>query len=141
MTNQEICTSINVLIKSCNEVESVFRRAADNVHSPELSLIIAALGKNCQQRARELQNHLVQLGGHTPARGHPGDAAQRVWLSVRKLFCLNADLELLKDCKSLENKAISQYRLTLDQPLPAPLHKLINRQLLVAIATVRALPT
>jgi uncharacterized protein (TIGR02284 family) len=132
MTNHEIFASINVLIKTCNEVEHVFRCAAENVLSSELSVIIAGLGDNSQQRARELENHLVLLGGHTAAGRHLGFAVHRAWLSVRSLFCFNVDLEMLKVCKSREDQAITQYRRALEKPLPASLHILLNRHYLGA---------
>lgn len=132
MTHKEIYVLIKALIKTSTEVEGVFRCAAQTVHSSELAVIITCIGDNCQQRASELQNHLVQWGGHTTSGIDRWDAVHRAWLSVRSMFCLNVDLEMMRDCKYREDQAIAQYRRALDQPLPGPLHVLLKRQYLGA---------
>jgi len=132
MTNQEIFSLINDLIKTCNKGERRFRHRAEIVRSPKLAVILACLGDNCQHGARELQNHLLQLGGHPAVGRSRWDVMHRARLLVRRLFCSNLDLALLSDCKDDEERAVARYQQALDYPLPEASRTLIKRQSLGA---------
>lgn len=132
MNQHEVVSLLNDLIETCKHGENCFRASANHVQSSELSMILVFLGDNCQQRARELENYVVQLGGHPFKSRRTSAALQRAWLSVRSLFSRNANFAMLKECKRREDKAVSHYRKALEKSLPEPLRAMVERQYLGA---------
>lgn len=135
MNQQETIAEVNGLIRVCADGERRFRHHAKHVRSPRLAVILASLGDNCQQRARDLQNQVLHLHGRPALGGSRWGAVQRGWLSLRNLFGALGDLAILKQCQRDEDRALAHYRAALQKPLPDPLRLLLERQYLGAQCT------
>jgi uncharacterized protein (TIGR02284 family) len=132
MNNHETTALLNSLIKTCRNGEFGFRSGARRVRSRQLATLLVFLSDNCQQAARELREHVVQLGGRPGSGRSVSGALHRAWLSVRSVFSANVDLAILRECKRGEDAAVAHYRRALEQPVPEALRALLERHYLGA---------
>lgn len=128
MDNNEVIATLNDLIEVCKDGEYGFRSCAEHVDSTQLAAVFSARIDDCRRAARELQEHVVRLGGEPDTRGSASAALHRGWVAVRGTLSGYDDLAVLKECERGEEIAAARYHIALEKPLPEALHELVERQ-------------
>lgn len=128
MDSKPLIHLLNDLIETCKDGEFGFRSTAEHAASPELQRLMETRCEECRQAAAELQGLVVQLGGEAEARGSVTGAAHRGWVAVKGVLAGHSDLNMLEEAERGEDVAIERYRKALDEPLPADVRTVVERQ-------------
>lgn len=128
MDEDDLIDTLNDLIETCKDGEYGFRSCAENVDSRELATLFERRAEDCREAARELQEHVVTLGGDPDTSGSVSGALHRGWVAVRSTLSTYDDLAVLKECERGEDVAVTNYRKALEKPLPEPVRSLVERQ-------------
>lgn len=133
MDAQNLVDTLNDLIKTSKDGEYGFKTSAGHATSPELKRLFSERAAQCQQAAAELQTLVLQHGGEPDDSGSVIGAMHRGWVSVRGSLTGTSDQSMLNECERAEDAALARYREalkdSLDNPLPAPVREVVQRQL------------
>ncbi|HEX8957574.1 MAG TPA: PA2169 family four-helix-bundle protein [Burkholderiaceae bacterium] len=130
MTNDEIISTLNDLIKTCNDGKEGFKTCADDaqVSSPRLISLLRQREGECANAAAELGS-LVRHYGATPVTGTTAAGAMhRGWLNVKTAITGKSDAAVLEECERGEDIAKKSYSRALAQPLPDSIRTVVERQ-------------
>lgn len=128
MTRDQVISTLNHLIETCKDGQYGFHSCAENVDSSELASLFSRRAEECGQAAIELQQQVVQLGGKPDTSGSASGALHRGWVAVRSALSMYDDRAVLEECERGEDTAVDNYRSALEEPLPEPVHSLVERQ-------------
>lgn len=128
MDKDDVISTLNDLIETCRDGEYGFRSSAEHVKSPELRTLFTTRADDCQHAARELQTHIVQLGGKPDEGGSATGAVHRGWVAVRGTLSGYSDQAMLEETERGEDAAMARYRDALKEDLPEPVRSLVQRQ-------------
>jgi uncharacterized protein (TIGR02284 family) len=130
MTNDDVISTLNDLIETCNDGELGFKICAEDASErhPELKTMFANRQYSCVQAASELKD-LVRMAGGEPATGTTaGGALRRGWLNVKTSITGKSDEAVLNVCEKGEDAAVESYKKALLKDLPAHIRLVVERQ-------------
>ena len=128
LDNDDVIDELNDLLESCRDGEFGFRTCADNAETAMLKDVFNKRADDCRHAAKELESHIVSLGGTAADGGTMGGAMHRGWVSVRGTLSTNSDQAMLDEAERGEDSALAAYRKALKQALPAETRNLVQRQ-------------
>lgn len=128
MSNDDVIDTLNELIEISKDGEYGFTAAAEHAKAPELRTLLTQRAVDCAQGARELQQHVEQLGGQPDTGGSASGAMHRGWVSVKATLVGHTDLALLEECERGEDKALARYRDACKEELPPAVMAVVERQ-------------
>lgn len=127
-TQDDTIDTLNDLIETTKDGEYGFRQCAEQAKAPELKQLLADRAAQCAEGAGELQSLVASLGGKPDQGGSASGAMHRGWVSVRSTLSSFTDLAVLEECERGEDKALARYRKALNEPLPANVQSIVERQ-------------
>ncbi|PTT78657.1 aldehyde dehydrogenase, partial [Pelomonas sp. HMWF004] len=129
MSNDDIIDSLNDLIETSKDGEYGFRASAEYLHDTNLKQSFISRAEECRQAAAELQALVVRLGGSAEDGGTAGGALHRGWVAVKGTLAGYTDKAILEETERGEDTALSAYRETLEEALPADVRAVVERQI------------
>jgi uncharacterized protein (TIGR02284 family) len=130
MTHDEIISTLNDLIKVCNNGSEGFKACAENaqVDSPELKTMLAERQRECTLASDELRALVVEQGGDPATGTTVGGTLHRGWLGVKTTVTGKSDLAVLEECERGEDVAKAAYSKALGKGLPTPIRAVVEQQ-------------
>lgn len=128
MENDVIIDILNNLVETCKDGEYGFRSCADHARERNLSRFFTQRADQCAAAGGDLQRMVVQTGGTAEDSGSASGAVHRGWVAVKSKLVSFTDLSLLEECERGEDTALERYRDALEEPLPALIREVIERQ-------------
>ena len=130
MTRDEIISTLNDLIKVCNDGSEGFKTCAENadIDSQELKTLLLARHQECASASQALQT-LVAEQGSTPVSGTTASGSlHRGWLDIKAKIVGKKDLAVLEECERGEDVAKSAYQKALAKGLPQQIQAVVELQ-------------
>ncbi len=130
MTNDEIISTLNDLIKVCNDGKEGFKTCAEDAKltSPDLKALLRQREGQCANAASELSS-LVRGYGDAPTTGSTAAGAlHRGWLNVKTAITGKSDVAVLEECERGEDIAKKSYAQALEKALPPEIRVVVERQ-------------
>ena len=130
MTNDEIISTLNDLIKTCNDGKEGFKTCAEDaqVSSPNLISLLRQRESECAGASSELGS-LVRQYGEAPVTGTTAAGTlHRGWLNVKTAITGKSDVAVLEECERGEDIAKKSYTKALEKPLPDAIRVVVERQ-------------
>jgi uncharacterized protein (TIGR02284 family) len=128
MSNDDIIDGLNDLIETSKDGEYGFRTSADYLRDPNIKQNFLSRAEECRQAAAELQALVVQLGGSAEDSGSAAGALHRGWVAVKGTLAGYSDKAILEETERGEDTALAAYREALEEPLPADVRAIVERQ-------------
>ncbi len=129
MNTDDTIDTLNSLIEVSRDGEYGFRTSAEHARDPQLKALFSKRADECAQAARELAQHVVQLGGDAEDGGTTAGAMHRGWVAVKSSMTSYTDLQILEDTECGEDRALASYENALNDGLPEPARSVVERQL------------
>ena len=129
MSNDDTIDTLNDLIEVSKDGEYGFRTSAEHARDAQLKALFTRRADECGQAARELMQHVAQLGGKAEDSGTTAGAMHRGWVAVKAALSTYTDLQILEEAERGEDKALATYRKALRDDLAEPARSLVERQL------------
>ena len=126
--NDDVIDILNDLLESCRDGEYGFRTSSDHAEAADLKSIFARHAQECAAAAAELETEIRALGGVPVEGGTLTGALHRGWVSVKTALTSQDDKAVLQECERGEDTAVARYRDALDNPLPANVRAVLERQ-------------
>ena len=121
--------TLNLLLKTCRDGQEGFRASAGAVGDGELRNVFNRHADECARSAEELKSLVARQGGSADdATSLPGDL-HRGWVLAKGALTGKSERAILAECEVGEDVALADYRLALEQDLPADVRQTIERQL------------
>lgn len=120
--------TLNDLIENCRDGEYGFRACAEHVKADDIRALFNRRAEDCAAAARQLEAHVVRLGGEPDKGGTVAGAAHRGWVAVRGALSSYTDLAMLEECERGEDAALERYSEALNKPLDPAVKALIEEQ-------------
>jgi uncharacterized protein (TIGR02284 family) len=127
MTNTDAIKVLNQLIQTSEDGKKGFADAAGEVTKPELKTMFQSRSSDCNSAVIELQALVQSLGGTPENSGTIAGAAHRGWAKVKATIG-DANIGMLEEVESAEDKAKAIYTNALKGALPAQVRELVQRQ-------------
>jgi uncharacterized protein (TIGR02284 family) len=128
MDTDNTIDTLNDLIETSKDGEYGFRTSAEHAREPKVKQLFMQRADDCAQAARELQQHVVQLGGSAEDSGTAAGAMHRGWVAVKSKLSNYTDLQILEETERGEDKALRTYEKALATPLPEAVRSVVVRQ-------------
>lgn len=130
MTNDEIISTLNDLIKVCNDGSEGFKTCAENaaVDSPRLKALLSERQRECTMAADALRALVVEHGGDPTTSTTAGGTLHRGWLNVKTAITGKSDHVVLEECERGEDVAKEAYRKALEKGLPPQVRVVLEQQ-------------
>jgi uncharacterized protein (TIGR02284 family) len=128
MDTDNTIDTLNNLIETSKDGEYGFRTGAEHARDPRIKQLFMKRADECAQAARELQQHVVQLGGSAEDSGSAGGAMHRGWVAVKSKLSDYTDLQILEETERGEDKALRTYEKAMATPLPDAQRMLVAAQ-------------
>jgi uncharacterized protein (TIGR02284 family) len=119
---------VNELMETSMDGEKGFNKSAEEVSDPQLKSVFLRQGKHCGEAARELAEHIRQMGGDVEGGGSVSGAVHRGWVEVKAALTGHDTAAILAETERGEDYAKKVYKEALEEDLPADLRELIERQ-------------
>lgn len=142
MTNDDVISTLNGLIETCKDGQDGFKEAAEGVDRSDLKSLFYEFSQQRAQFAGELQSLVQSLGGDPENSGSVAAALHRGWINIKSAVTGKDDGAILSECERGEDSAKSNFKDSLEQPLPANVAEVVQRQyqaILAAHDRVKAL--
>jgi uncharacterized protein (TIGR02284 family) len=124
----DVVDALQDLVECCKDGEYGFRESAQQVKREDLRSLLLQRADDCRRAADELNNHIRRLGGKAEDSGSATGALHRGWVSVRSALTTYDDKAVLEECERGEDNAKARYMKALQQPLPADVKQLVEKQ-------------
>ncbi|PVZ11220.1 MULTISPECIES: PA2169 family four-helix-bundle protein [unclassified Pseudomonas] len=127
-SGKDVVSVLNHLIETCKDGQEGFRTCADDVKNAELKNLFLKRAIECEVAAGELQEAVTLLGG-TPedSTSFSGDLHRR-WVDLKSLVTGKSEEAILNEVERGEDVALKAYKEALDEPLPANVFSIVERQ-------------
>ena len=126
--NNAAISVLNELIKTSNDGQKGFQKAAEDVSAADLRAMFTRGAQRCAEGARELQALVRELGGDAETSGSMTGALHRGWISVKEAVSTRDDQAILDEVERGEDYAKAAYRKALDADLTANVRAVVQRQ-------------
>ena len=127
MKPDQVVSTLNSLIETNRDGQKGFQEASDKIVTPQIKEFCS---KQSLARARfvgELQPQVRSLGGEPEQRGSVAAAVHRGWIDLTSTLG-GGDHAILIATETGEDYAVGEYKKALDENLPAPVRKIVERQ-------------
>jgi uncharacterized protein (TIGR02284 family) len=121
-------STLNGLIETCKDGEKGFRTAAEGVPNPDLKTLFRSYQRQRAHFAQELQNEVRRLGGDPQQRGSLAATLHRGWVRIKSVVTGRDENAIVAECERGEDAARKNYEEALQQPLPAEVQAILERQ-------------
>jgi uncharacterized protein (TIGR02284 family) len=126
--DDRIESQLNELIETSKDGENGFRKAAEDTRDSTLRAFFTQGAQRCAEGARELQDLVRSLGGDPERTGSTAAAMHRGWMNVKEAVTGRDDKAILDEVERGEDYAKQAYRKAIEQPLPANVKAVVERQ-------------
>jgi len=126
--DDRIESQLNELIETSKDGENGFRKAAEDTRDSTLRAFFTQGAQRCAEGARELQDLVRSLGGDPEHTGSTAAAMHRGWMNVKEAVTGRDDKAILDEVERGEDYAKQAYRKAIEQPLPANVKAVVERQ-------------
>jgi len=127
--NKDVVDVLDDLAECCKDGEYGFRACADQAKRSDLKSLFLQRADDCRGAAQELYEQIRMLGGDVDDGGSAAGAMHRGWVAVKTTLTTYDDKAVLEECERGEDNAVSRYRKALEQPLPAGIKLIVERQM------------
>lgn len=127
-SNDDVISTLNGLIETCKDGQDGFKEAAEGVERSDLKSLFYEFSQQRAQFAGELQQLVQQLGGDPENSGSVAAAIHRGWINIKSAVTGKDDKAILSECERGEDSAKNTYKDALEQPLPANVMEVVQRQ-------------
>jgi len=123
----EIVSTLNELIETCEDGAEGYKKAATDVEENSLKTLFTGYSAQRERFAAELRT-VVESHGATPASsGHAAGALHRGWMSVKEAVS-DKNKAIIYECEAGEDRAMKAYRDAYEKNLPGVTGELIGQQ-------------
>ncbi len=126
--NDNVVSTLNLLLETCRDGEAGFRNAAENLTDAAVSARFQEFARERAGFADELTREVQRLGGTAASGGSASGALHRGWMNVKGAVTGRDDASLIAEAERGEDVAVSTYRTALEQALPAEVKAIVERQ-------------
>jgi uncharacterized protein (TIGR02284 family) len=127
--NEDVIDALNDLAECCKDGEYGFRACAEQAERSDLKTVFLQRAEDCRVAAHELYEQIRMLGGDVDEGGSAAGAVHRGWVSVKATLSTYDDKAVLEESERGEDNAMARYRKALEQPLPAGIKLIVERQM------------
>lgn len=121
--------TLNLLLRTCLDGQQGFRACAGAVADGELRNVFNRHADECAHAAEELKSLVARDGGSADdSTSLPADL-HRGWVLAKGALTGRSERAILAECERGEDVALRDYRLALEQDLPADVREAVERQL------------
>ena len=127
MKPDQVVSTLNSLIETNRDGQKGFQEASAKIATPQIKEFCS---KQSLARARfvgELQPQVRSLGGEPEKTGSVAAAVHRGWIDLTSTLG-GGDHAILIATETGEDYAVGEYKKALDENLPAPVRKIVERQ-------------
>lgn len=127
MTPDQVVSALNSLIEISRDGQKGFQEASDKIESPQIREFYSKQSMVRAQFVGELQPQVRSFGGEPEKTGSIAAAVHRGWIDLTSTLG-GGDHAILIATETGEDYAVGEYKKALDENLPAPLRKIVERQ-------------
>src|SRR5687768_12764750 len=127
-TNDDVISTLNGLIETCKDGQEGFKEAAEGVERSDLKSLFFEFSQQRAQFVGELQSLVQGLGGDPEDSGSIAGALHRGWINIKSAVTGRDESNILAECERGEDSAKNAYKEALEEPLPANITEVIQRQ-------------
>ncbi len=127
MKPDQVVSTLNSLIEINRDGQKGFQEASDKIKSPQIKEFCSKQSMARAQFVGELQPQVRSLGGAPEKSGSVAAAVHRGWIDLASTLG-GGDHAILIATETGEDYAVGEYEKALDQNLPAPMRKIVERQ-------------
>ena len=127
-SNDDIISTLNNLIETCKDGQEGFKHAADGIDRSDIKSLFFEYSQQRAQFAGELQSFVQSLGGDPEKSGSVAGALHRGWINIKSAVTGRDESNILAECERGEDSAKNAYKEALEEPLPANITEVIQRQ-------------
>src|SRR3712207_5374906 len=106
----DVVTTLNMLIQACKDRELAYRTAAEGVRNPELKALFHGYERQSADFATELQGEVRRLGADPERTVTVAGWFFRGWLNVKATVTGGSEAAVLSECERGEDAARNNYR-------------------------------
>lgn len=128
INTDEIYTTLNDLIETCQDGERGFREAAEGTRNPQTREIFLEYARQRAGFASELQMLVTELGGRAKKSGSMSGALHRGWMNLKQAVSGNDEAGIIAEAERGEDAAVEAYRKALAKDLPSDIQEVVDRQ-------------
>src|SRR5688572_9812141 len=114
MAQDDLVSTLNTLIETCQDGEQGFRAAAENVRDTNVKSVFSEIAHQRHQFAEELKGEVQRLGGQPEQGGSVAGAAHRGWMQIKGALTGQDDPSIISEAERGEDVAVATYRRALD---------------------------
>lgn len=126
--NNEVISTLNGLIQTCEDGTEGFRLASENVNSGNLKTLFFEYNQQRAQFSAELQALVRSLGGDPEHSGSFSGTLHRGWMELKTAIAGNDEKAVLNECERGEDSAKSNYKDALENALPGHVRDVVKEQ-------------
>jgi uncharacterized protein (TIGR02284 family) len=127
MKPDQVVSTLNSLIETNRDGQKGFQEASDKIETPRIKEFCSKQSLARAQFVGELQPQVRSLGGEPEKSGSVAAAVHRGWIDFASTLG-GGDHAILIATETGEDYAVGEYRKALDENLPAPVRKIVERQ-------------
>jgi uncharacterized protein (TIGR02284 family) len=127
MKPDHVVSTLNSLIELNRDGQKGFQEASDKIESPQIKEFCSKQSLARAQFVGELQPQVRSLGGEPEKTGSVAAAVHRGWIDLTSTLG-GGDHAILVATETGEDYAVGEYKKALDETLPAPVRKIVDRQ-------------
>lgn len=127
MKPDQVIGAINSLIELNRDGQKGFQEAAEKINGPLIKTFCLEQSRARTHFVGELQTLVHSLGGEPDNTGTLSGALHRGWMDLKSALG-GGDHAILAATETVEDHAISKYRKTLTESLPADVRNVVERQ-------------
>jgi uncharacterized protein (TIGR02284 family) len=128
MDRDDIITTLNELIETCNDGAEGFRTCADGTKNPQLKAFFEQKAERCAVGAAQLAAKVREFGGDPERSSSTSGMLHRFWVNVRSTISGMDEAAVLAECERGEDFAKSAYEEALRRDLPPDVRVMIAKQ-------------
>ena len=127
-SNDDIISTLNNLIETCKDGQEGFKDAAEGIDRSDIKSLFFEYSQQRAQFAGELQSLVQSLGGDPEISGSVAGALHRGWINIKSAVTGRDESNILAECERGEDSAKNAFKEALEEPLPANVTEVIQRQ-------------
>lgn len=128
MAKDDVISTLNDLIETCEDGEQGFSTCAENVNDSRLRTVFTEGARRCADSADELRIQVQRLGGDAESGGTVSGALHRGWVNIKSTVTGKDDTAILNEAERGEDVAVKAYREALESDLPSDVRAIVQRQ-------------
>ena len=128
VSNDDVISTLNGLIETCKDGQQGFKEAAEGVERSDVKSLFYEFSQQRAHFAGELQSLVRELGGDPENAGSVAGALHRGWINIKSAVMGKDEATILNECERGEDSAKNAYKNALEEPLPANVTEVVQRQ-------------